>query len=1459
MDVNAENRSEIENLMKEERAISFDPECVRKKSNWSKTSRVYKFDDPSFEKETLLKDISNRSPKLETLLNKIDELDARDEKQYGKKFKHFIFSDLKYSNFGAKMLSSALVAKGMHLGYSAELISSKKERTKGGASDSDSDSDSDGDSGSDSDADETKPVPTKKPKKQYKKIEMHPDDVLLKTKYNNFYLLSSVSVYDQNMTVDMKKHVLKTFNKRPDNIFGELARIIIMDSGFKEGIDLFDIKYIHIFEPPTVTADQKQVIGRGTRTCGQKGLEFHPQQGWPLYVYIYDLSIPEQLRGSFLNSASAMDLYLKTLNIDVRRFHFTNDLEKTSIYGAVDYELNKNIHSFSIPFSKVEQNNDANEIPLPEGAEFIYGGENEVSSETPMQYHGGGPKRKLRVVNEVAWMGFEELRKHVDQYYGEYKWDAVKMENLCKGTGKGTGGGAEVITYTPTQEFVRHYFTPSNPRKGILLWHSVGTGKCHAKDSPILMFDGSIKMVQNIEIGDLLMGDDSKPRTVLSLARGQDNLYNVVPIKGEKYTVNSEHILCLKSTRLGIREVKKQKNFPFVAPYLNHKTGKIISKGFATKEEANLFLDNIENETLEISVCNYLKLPYYLKKTLKGYRVGVHFSTVPVDFDPYIIGFWLGDGASADSIITTQDSKVLCYLFKELPKHNLSLNYQSQYDYRITSTIPKGENKFLKALQKYKLIKNKHIPNEYKINSKEIRLQLLAGLIDSDGYKDNSCYEITQKNKVLAEDILFLCRSLGFAANMKECEKSCMYKGEKRTGTYYRIYISGDLDEVPVKISRKKTGPRLQKKNVLVTGINVDCVGRGDYYGFTLDGNNRYLLGDFTVTHNTASAIATATSSFERQGYTILWVTRTTLKNDIWKNMFDQVCNERLRYQIQNQGLVIPEEQNKRMKLLSDAWRIRPMSYKQFSNLVAKQNDFYRRLVKKNGEADPLRKTLLIIDEAHKLYGGGLSSIEQPDMAAFHQAVMNSYMISKEDSVKLLLMTATPIAKDPMELIRLLNLCKTPAQQMPADFQEFSNQHLNEMGEFTKEGRDKYLDEIAGYISYLNREKDARQFAQPILQYIQTPMAAPKTLKQVGDFDQRIVREFLSSDIPELKQQILENQQQLVADLVDVDTNTFKHVMREVCEGKTGKEQKQCEKISKQNVKEMVRETKEYVKDIRRQIKELRDAIKNKNLLKREALATVSENRNRSEADYETYKESMVYNLKNKCAIRVEKESDFKTKVGEYPQIRSYNEDIANYEEQIKSLYAGLKSTMMAYKSNIARLQKIVKSPHTTALEKSVVRMNIRDVRLEQNKAKRETQKKIKAEEKDIQKNIKDTRKKREVTYKQLKKTVKKALSMHKKDTTVIQKAERKLRKTLRKQEDYAENIQHGVLKNIVDKYVPKIKAELETESPKKVGVVDKETRKKKSQLPMSASTTTRKRCPKGYRKDKHGECVKKT
>jgi superfamily II DNA or RNA helicase len=146
-------------------------------------------------------------------------------------------------------------------------------------------------------------------------------------------------------------------------------------------------------------------------------------------------------------------------------------------------------------------------------------------------------------------------------------------------------------------------------------------------------------------------------------------------------------------------------------------------------------------------------------------------------------------------------------------------------------------------------------------------------------------------------------------------------------------------------------------------------------------------------------------------------------------------------------------------------------------------------MVKINGKEDPLHKTLLIIDEAHKLYGGGdLSSIETPDMVALHASLMNSYIMSGPNSVKLLLMTATPIQTDPMELIKMVNLFKTPDKQIPDSFDLFSEEYLDSSGFFTPSGLHKFRNETAGYISYLNREKDARQFAQPQIHHVKVPI-----------------------------------------------------------------------------------------------------------------------------------------------------------------------------------------------------------------------------------------------------------------------------------------------------------------------------------------------------------------------------------
>jgi DNA polymerase III delta prime subunit len=418
--------------------------------------------------------------------------------------------------------------------------------------------------------------------------------------------------------------------------------------------------------------------------------------------------------------------------------------------------------------------------------------------------------------------------------------------------------GMEPAKLQIMQVLAQWVVNPSAVGNVIALQGPMGVGKCHAKDTPILMYDGTIKLVQNIEIGDVIMGDNSTPRKVLNLGRGRDQMYDIIPTKGEKYTVNSEHILCVKQSGRGIIKPMKLSDgrVTFKTIRFNNKSKKLNYKTFDSYENADAYLSSFteEDNITEISVKDYLQIPKDVRNNwLKGYKKSVEFPHVPTDFDPYIIGLWLGDGTSSKPQITSQDSTILGYLNTNLRKYDLMLNYISKYDYYIRS-YKKNENTFLKILQKHNLINNKHIPQVYKINDRQTRLKILAGIIDSDGYLWNNCYEVSQKSDILANDIMFLGRSLGFACYSTKREKSCMYKGEKKSGIYNIITISGDIHEIPVIIERKKASERRQIKDVLVSAIDVKCIGEGDYYGFTLDGNNRYLMGDFTVTHNTSFA-----------------------------------------------------------------------------------------------------------------------------------------------------------------------------------------------------------------------------------------------------------------------------------------------------------------------------------------------------------------------------------------------------------------------------------------------------------------------------------------------------------------------------------------------------------------------------------------------------------------------------
>ena len=392
--------------------------------------------------------------------------------------------------------------------------------------------------------------------------------------------------------------------------------------------------------------------------------------------------------------------------------------------------------------------------------------------------------------------------------------------------------------------------------KSVFVTGSAGVGKCLGVDTPVIMYNGTVKKIQNIKTGELVMGDDSTPRKVLSTATGKDIMYQILTATGDSYIVNSAHILTFKASKT-IRYKKSKRKYVLT---WGDKSGNVKSKHFEKSESAHSFMKTLP-DLIDIPIMECMEKNKYRhwREYFQGVYKELYFPEQKVNLDPYILGLWLGDGATNKPVITATDDEIIFYLEKFAEKNMYRLEQckkgtKDGINYRINDDQFCKNSRFIKILREYNVWDNKHIPHVYKVNSRANRLSLLAGLLDSDGYlcESGSTFEITQKRETLARDIYFLAKSLGYQVSVKSCEKSCVYKGEKRVGTYWRLFISGNTDEIPVLIKRKKAQPRKQIKNHMVSRIKIKELGEGDYYGFELDGNHRFLLGNFLVTHNTA-------------------------------------------------------------------------------------------------------------------------------------------------------------------------------------------------------------------------------------------------------------------------------------------------------------------------------------------------------------------------------------------------------------------------------------------------------------------------------------------------------------------------------------------------------------------------------------------------------------------------------
>jgi superfamily II DNA or RNA helicase len=346
---------------------------------------------------------------------------------------------------------------------------------------------------------------------------------------------------------------------------------------------------------------------------------------------------------------------------------------------------------------------------------------------------------------------------------------------------------------------------------------------CHKKGQGILMFNGTTKKVENIKVGDKLMGMHSKPRTVLNLCRGKETMYKIIPTKGKPFIVNENHVLTLIKT-------------------CSHK---------------NRYLSEIGGNLVDVTVEEWLGWSKWKKHTHKLIRSEANFKKKNLEIDPYFLGLLLGDGSISEKHgvigITSTNKTIVEEASLQASKHGLNFKNVASKNRTPTYNLSgkkKHLNPITSKLRKLNLRKSceyKFVPQKYKTSSRKQRKELLAGLMDSDGSLSNNCFDFISKSKQLSNDTAFIARSLGLAAYVTPCKK----KSQNGTwGIYHRVSISGNTDKIPCKIKNKKASKRKQKKNVLRTGFKVQKLEPDNYYGFTLDGDGRYLLDDFTVTHN---------------------------------------------------------------------------------------------------------------------------------------------------------------------------------------------------------------------------------------------------------------------------------------------------------------------------------------------------------------------------------------------------------------------------------------------------------------------------------------------------------------------------------------------------------------------------------------------------------------------------------
>lgn len=393
-----------------------------------------------------------------------------------------------------------------------------------------------------------------------------------------------------------------------------------------------------------------------------------------------------------------------------------------------------------------------------------------------------------------------------------------------------------------------------------LLADDMGVGKYQPLSSKILTPTGWVKM-GDVKPGDFVVGKNGLPTRVTAIyPQGMKDVYEVTFSDGSKTQSGGEHLWAVQTP------VQKHTGRGYKVLTLNE----IMSIGLYDKNNNKRFfipmVDPVEFQELE-----------------------------PLPLPPYLLGVLLGDGLLSNSnrVGYSKADVWLKHKIEDLLPPGQKLYSPNEKDWVIQAGS-RGGNIVLKAIRKLglsgKRAEGKFIPPEYKFSSFFHRLELLRGLLDTDGSchsRNNSCIiEFGSVSYQLAVDTQFLVESMGGKATLSiKDEPRYTYKGQQLIGQpFYRLHISLPASIQPFSLPRKAEKYVPRSKYPPTRGIaEIQYIGKKECQCIAVDApDHLYVTDHCIVTHNTIQSLTAAKAIQEAYGYPVMILAKAST-TEKWK------------------------------------------------------------------------------------------------------------------------------------------------------------------------------------------------------------------------------------------------------------------------------------------------------------------------------------------------------------------------------------------------------------------------------------------------------------------------------------------------------------------------------------------------------------------------------------------------